>query len=59
MGNENTNPTLPPSDQPAKPLTGQPPEPLRQPNPNVLPPNPVQVQEGFKPVDSTKKIATK
>lgn len=54
MNDENSKPTSAPDDQPSRLPTGQPPEPTRPPNPNVLPPNPVQVQEGFSPAKETK-----
>ena len=44
-----------PVAQPSDPSPGTPPEPMRLPNPNVVPPAPVLVQEGFSPGEDARR----
>ena len=53
MAEEKPKPASPADQSPTIPVI-KPTEPTRAPDPNVIPPSPVQVQEGFSPILETK-----
>ena len=54
MPDDDNKPTPQPCPPQAEPAV-KPAKPTRPPNPNVVPPSPVQIQEGFDPVREKKK----